>query len=267
MVSYEHGQLNVVFPVTPVSGRAIPAAQASAADGYTESLPLEVALDPETWLAYEMGGAPLTVEHGFPLRVLIAGRYGMKQPKSLTGIGLAAEDEPGFWQRRGWDRDAFVRTMSRIDLPRDGDSVPGGRPLDVYGIASSGDRGIARVEVSSDGGSSWVDADIEPPGAAIGPDDEGALEAGLAAPRLREDGHRGAARAGRVGHRPEGRVEDLLDAQLPLDRARDGGRPRCRTSRRATHRDQGAVQRAVDCEWHAGAPHGALSVCVAERTE
>ena len=60
----------------------------------------------------------------------------MKQPKFLSRIELAAEDEPGFWQRRGWDRDAFVRTMSRIDLPRDGDSVPGGRPLDVYGIAS-----------------------------------------------------------------------------------------------------------------------------------
>jgi len=138
-------------------------------DGYTESLPLEVALDPRTWLAYEMGrpGQLLTPEHGFPLRVLIAGRYGMKQPKWLTEIVLSASDEPGFWEERGWDQTAAVRTYSRIDLPIDGDQVAADRPFEVYGIASSGDRGIARVEVSSDDGATWRDAELEAEGGPI----------------------------------------------------------------------------------------------------
>jgi DMSO/TMAO reductase YedYZ molybdopterin-dependent catalytic subunit len=140
-----------------------------SADGYTESLPLEVALDPRTWLAYEMGppGQPLAPEHGFPLRVLTAGRYGMKQPKWLTEIVLSASDEPGYWEERGWDQTAAVRTYSRIDLPLEGDQVAADRPFGVHGIASSGDRGIARVEVSADDGATWRDAELEPEGGPI----------------------------------------------------------------------------------------------------
>jgi hypothetical protein len=135
-----------------------------SADGYTESLPLEVARDERTWLVTEMGspGAALPREHGFPVRVLIAGRYGMKQPKYLTGIELAAEDEQGYWEKRGWDETAAVRTYSRIDLPVAGDDVPVGEAFLAYGIASAGDRGIARVEVSADDGATWVDAELEP---------------------------------------------------------------------------------------------------------
>jgi hypothetical protein len=92
----------------------------------------------------------------------------MKQPKFLTDIVLADHDEPGFWEQRGWDETAAVRTYSRIDLPRDGDEVPAGMPFPVHGVASSGDRGIARVEVSPDGGSTWRDAALEPDGGPIG---------------------------------------------------------------------------------------------------
>jgi DMSO/TMAO reductase YedYZ molybdopterin-dependent catalytic subunit len=140
-----------------------------ALDGYTESLPLEVARDPRTWLAYEMGppGTLLEPEHGAPLRVIIAGRYGMKQPKWLTAIQLSDHDEDGYWEQRGWDRTAAVRVYSRIDLPMDGDSVPAGQPFAIYGIANSGDRGISRVEVSTDDGQSWQDAEIEKADPAI----------------------------------------------------------------------------------------------------
>ena len=141
-----------------------------AADGYTESLPLDVALDERTWLVDEMGppGTVLTAEHGFPLRVLIAGRYGMKQPKHLVGIVLSAEDEPGYWVERGWDRDAVVRTYSRIDAPRDGETLVAGMPVTVYGVASAGDRGISRVEVSADAGATWLAAELQPPGNGTG---------------------------------------------------------------------------------------------------
>jgi DMSO/TMAO reductase YedYZ molybdopterin-dependent catalytic subunit len=136
-----------------------------AADGFTESLPLEVARDEWTWLVDEMGppGTALTPEHGYPLRVLIAGRYGMKQPKHLVGIELSETDEPGYWVKRGWDETAAVRVWSRIDDPRDADVVPAGVPLDVVGVASSGDRGIGRVDVSLDEGATWAEAELEPP--------------------------------------------------------------------------------------------------------
>src|SRR5438034_5486859 len=106
-------------------------------------------------------GTPLKPEHGAPLRVIIAGRYGMKQPKWLTAIQLSDHDEDGYWEQRGWDRTAAVRVYSRIDLPTDGDSLPAGRPFGIFGIANSGDRGISRVEVSTDDGQTWKDAEIE----------------------------------------------------------------------------------------------------------
>ena len=132
-----------------------------ADDGYTESLPVGVARHPDTLIAYEMGGAPLTAEHGFPARVLIAGRFGMKQPKWLRRIQLADHDEQGYWEQRAWDQQALVRTMSRIDWPRDGATVGAGEALSAYGVAYSGDRGISRVEVSPDDGQSWVEAELE----------------------------------------------------------------------------------------------------------
>ena len=142
-----------------------------AADGYTESVPLEVARHPLTWVADEMGpaGTPLQPAHGFPARVLIAGRFGMKQPKWLTRIQLAAADVDGYWEQRGWDKQASVVTMSRIDWPRPNDNVPVGQPFTVYGIANAGDRGISRVEVSADDGTTWTDAEIEPLAAPLGP--------------------------------------------------------------------------------------------------
>ena len=132
-----------------------------ADDGFTESLAIEVARHPDTWIAYLMGDQPLTPEHGFPARVLIPGRFGMKQPKWVRRMQVADHDEDGYWVQRGWDKEAVVRTMSRIDWPSNGASVAATLPFTVYGIAFAGDRGTARVEVSGDGGSSWVDADLE----------------------------------------------------------------------------------------------------------
>jgi DMSO/TMAO reductase YedYZ molybdopterin-dependent catalytic subunit len=132
-----------------------------AEDGFTESIPLEVARHPDTWIAYEMGDAPLTADHGFPARVLIPGRFGMKQPKWVRRMTLAADNVPGYWEQRGWDEQAIVRTMSRIDWPRAGDTVTADEAFGVYGIAFAGDRGIERVELSRDGGLTWQDAELE----------------------------------------------------------------------------------------------------------
>lgn len=89
-----------------------------AYDGYTESLPLSKALESTTLLVYLMNGASLTRSHGFPARLVVPGRYGIKNVKWLRRIDVIAGDYRGFWQQRGWTDEATIRTMSRIDLPR-----------------------------------------------------------------------------------------------------------------------------------------------------
>jgi DMSO/TMAO reductase YedYZ molybdopterin-dependent catalytic subunit len=154
------------FPVADLLDRAGVRPEARfvlwrAADDYTESLAIEVARDPGTWLVFEMDGKPLEADHGFPARILIPDRFGMKGPKWLTAIVLSDTDEPGYWVQRGWDQQAVEKIMSRIDLPRAGDAVPVGVQFPVTGIAFAGDRGISAVEVSADGGATWTKARLE----------------------------------------------------------------------------------------------------------
>jgi DMSO/TMAO reductase YedYZ molybdopterin-dependent catalytic subunit len=130
-----------------------------AADGYSDSIPLERALADGTILAYEMNGAPLNQTHGFPLRLIVPGIYGMKNVKWITGIEAVDYDFKGYWQKRGWDDRAEYKTMSRLDVP---DGSIKGSSTTIAGIAFAGDRGVKRVQVSTDGGKSWQDADLKP---------------------------------------------------------------------------------------------------------
>ena len=134
-----------------------------AADGYADSFPLAAAMDPDTIVVYDLNGAPLTRDHGFPLRVIVPGIFGMKNVKWLERISLVDEDFKGYWQDRGWSDLATVVTMSRIDQPADGASVLAGAQTTIGGVAFAGDRGIRKVEVSLDDGVSWREAAIEPP--------------------------------------------------------------------------------------------------------
>ena len=128
---------------------------------YERSLTVREALESDALLAYEMNGAPLPREHGFPLRVVAPGKYGMKHPKWLTRVTLIGEEYFGYWQQRGWDQVAQVKTTSIIDVPVVGDVLAEGW-VQVRGIAFAGDRGVSRVEVSTDGGRSWGDAALTP---------------------------------------------------------------------------------------------------------
>ncbi|MEE9276880.1 MAG: molybdopterin-dependent oxidoreductase [Dehalococcoidia bacterium] len=131
-------------------------------DDYTESLPLDFALQDQVMLVYEMNGEPLPFKHGFPLRLLAPGKYGIKHPKWLTEIALVEEEFFGFWQQRGWSQEARMKTSSRIDVPAPGQTVDEGS-LRIYGVAFSGDRGIQRVEVSTDRGFTWNEAVLRLP--------------------------------------------------------------------------------------------------------
>ncbi|ACO46275.1 molybdopterin-dependent oxidoreductase [Deinococcus deserti] len=135
-----------------------------AADGYTESLPLGQALERDVLLVTHLNGEPLSPRHGFPLRVLIPGRYGMKQPRWITRIRLSATDKPGYWVKRDWSKTALVELTSRIDYPAettpvlraDGDTR-------MRGISFFGSRPVTRVEVSTDGQKTWKEAKLIPP--------------------------------------------------------------------------------------------------------
>jgi hypothetical protein len=132
-----------------------------ADDGYSTGVPLERCLQPQTFLAYEMNGQELPSHHGFPLRAVIPGYYGMKQPKWLTEIEVVDYDYLGYWEERDWADEAVVKTMSRIDVPRHRSqvSLPGEA---IAGVAFAGDRGIETVEYSLDGGQTWQEAQVKP---------------------------------------------------------------------------------------------------------
>jgi hypothetical protein len=133
----------------------------SAADDYKDSVALDRALHPDTFLAWEMNGEPLRREHGFPARLLIPGIYGMKNVKWLSGITIVDSNFLGFWQNQGWDDKAPYQTASRIDVPLSRASLSAG-PLSVGGVAFAGDRGIQSVEISTDMGQTWLTAQVKP---------------------------------------------------------------------------------------------------------
>ena len=134
-------------------------------DGFHESVSLDLADgDPRVMLTYQFDGRPLPQAHGFPLRIYIPDRYGMKQPKWITSIELTDHDTAGFWVERGWSRTAQVRTTSVIDTVavRAAYEKNGKKFIPVGGIAYAGARGISRVQVKVDDGP-WVDAEVGQP--------------------------------------------------------------------------------------------------------
>ncbi len=86
---------------------------AHAEQGFTSNVPLEAVEDENALLAYEADGEPLTPEHGWPLRLVVPGRYFWKSAKWLRGIELLDHDQPGFWERYGYHNDADYRKEER----------------------------------------------------------------------------------------------------------------------------------------------------------
>ena len=129
-----------------------------AQDGYSESIPLEMAMRDEVMVAYEMNGEPLPSKHGFPARLIVPGYFGLKHVKWLTKIEPVVHDFRGYWQQRGWTDVPWVKTFSRIDVPSHESVIEGGT-VSLGGVAFAGDRGISNVEVSVDGGATWTAAD------------------------------------------------------------------------------------------------------------
>ena len=138
---------------------------------FVKSIPVEVALDDNTLIAFEMNGLALPHWNGFPARLVVPGWTGTYWVKGLTSVKVVAKPEKNFWMSAAYrlPRGRFktpsfksqvteanepITTMvvnSLITSLKSGQQVPRGKPLEVRGIAWDGGAGIAKVEVSADG--------------------------------------------------------------------------------------------------------------------
>ena len=145
---------------------------------YERSVPLVEALRDEVVLAYELNGAPLPPQHGFPLRLVVPGWYGMTNVKWLSRITVLDRPFDGYQQERGYrlrqDPEDEGTPVTRM-MPRALMRPPGVpefltrerfaplKPCEVTGRAWSGWAPIVSVEVTTDGGTSWAPAELERP--------------------------------------------------------------------------------------------------------
>ncbi|MGA3021620.1 MAG: molybdopterin-dependent oxidoreductase [Thermoplasmata archaeon] len=84
--------------------------------GFMTSLPYEAARDDDVLIAHSVEGGPLPPEHGGPVRALVPSRYFYKSAKWLRGLRFAREDEPGFWEVRGYSNIADPWAETRYDV-------------------------------------------------------------------------------------------------------------------------------------------------------
>lgn len=128
----------------------------TSVDGYSESLPVQIALDPETLLCYSMGNQPLSESHGSPIRLYTPNRYGIKNPKWMIKIEAIDTDYKGFWQKRGWSESGIIKTTAVIDTIQ----IEANNQVLVGGMAFAGSRGIQAVELRADDGE-WNPAELD----------------------------------------------------------------------------------------------------------
>jgi DMSO/TMAO reductase YedYZ molybdopterin-dependent catalytic subunit len=147
---------------------------------FIKSIPTWKAIEDTTLVAYEMNGVPLPHLHGFPARLIVPGWTGTYWMKHLTSIKPVTKPESGFWMTPAYriplgkfplvarftSQETAVNTPiteivvnSLITNPADGANVKMG-PVAIGGIAWDGGYGISTVEVSSDGGKTWVTATL-----------------------------------------------------------------------------------------------------------
>ncbi len=135
----------------------------SCSDGYTVAIPRTKAMDAATLLVLDMNDAPLEDRHGGPARILVPGKYGMFSAKWLTRVTAIQGEYLGYWQQpgKGWTNDGPIETEALIAIPADGAVSTG--PTTIGGFAVSAADGISKVEVSTDGGTTWTAAQLRTP--------------------------------------------------------------------------------------------------------
>jgi DMSO/TMAO reductase YedYZ molybdopterin-dependent catalytic subunit len=146
---------------------------------FVKSIPVDIALDENTLIAFDMNGLPLPHWNGFPARVVVPGWTGTYWVKGLTSVKVVAKPEKNFWMSAAYrlPRGRFktpsfksqvteanepITTMvvnSLITSLKAGQRIARGKPLEIRGLAWDGGAGIAKVEVSTDG-TNWAPAKL-----------------------------------------------------------------------------------------------------------
>ena len=142
---------------------------------YARSIPTARAMEPDVLIAYQMNGQDLTTDHGYPLRAIVPGHYGMASVKWLTDIVAATQPFQGYWQTSDyayWDDSegtpvrrplAEMKLKSQIARPRVYERLEPGRPYTIFGAAWAGDTDVTEIWISLDGGASWVQGEFLDP--------------------------------------------------------------------------------------------------------
>jgi DMSO/TMAO reductase YedYZ molybdopterin-dependent catalytic subunit len=143
---------------------------------FARGLPLKKALHRDTLLALRMNGEPLTPSHGYPLRLLVPGWYGVASVKWLTRLEASREPFRGYFQTvkytiqqntpagRQTTPLTAMAVKSEIVRPFAGEALGLGKQR-VFGLAWAGEDAVARVELSTDGGQTWHETELLGPSA------------------------------------------------------------------------------------------------------
>src|SRR5579872_5659378 len=142
---------------------------------YSRSLPRNKALQREVLIAYQMNGRDLTLDHGYPVRAIVPGHYGMASVKWLTHIQSVRESFQGYWQTSDYgywdylDRKPVRRALGEMNLkseifrPGVYETLAPNQIYTVAGAAWAGETEVTEIEVSTDGGLSWAKAEFLDP--------------------------------------------------------------------------------------------------------
>lgn len=207
---------------------------------FVKSLPIEIAQDENTLIAFEMNGKPLPHMNGFPARLVVPGWTGTYWVKSLVSIKIVSQPEGNFWMstayrlpRGKFDTPSFKSQVKEANEPittmvvnslitslASGQKIARGRTLAVKGLAWDGGSGIANVEVSTDGGASWKPARL---GRDLGRFsfrefslDERATQAGTRIVMARATNHAGQSQVEQLIHNPAGYHHNVVQ-RIPVE--------------------------------------------------
>nr|WP_202925181.1 molybdopterin-dependent oxidoreductase [Myxacorys almedinensis] len=147
------------------------------ADWYETTLPVAELMREGVRLVHQMNGEPLTAEHGYPVRIIIPGHFGQKQPKWLVELSAIAKPKTGFWENQGWSNTAEIPTHGmirqvqerrvwdkrhRVTLDRGGEAGWETGVL-IAGVALDRSTAITAIDVSTDQGATWHRAEQNRP--------------------------------------------------------------------------------------------------------
>src|ERR1700674_1389866 len=142
---------------------------------YARSLPRDKAIQREVLIAYQMNDHNLPLDHGYPVRAIVPGHYGMASVKWLTRIHAVREPFQGYWQTSDygyWDyvdgapvRRALgeMKLKSEIARPNVYKTLAPNQAYTVFGAAWAGETEVTEVAVSTDGGQTWAQAEFLDP--------------------------------------------------------------------------------------------------------